>query len=132
MQTDPVFPQQPFNCVVELSAGSSALDGTGAVDFDTSSIGDSYQIDAVVIKAKGPTTLGMIRFFIKDNSAAYHLIDEVDVTAVPSPGATTKTFKTVWTPPAGFPQRMDGGNDWRLAATTENSENFELHLIAGY
>ncbi len=127
MAASPTFYATTVYKQATVSAANTNRDGsTGTyVDLYTAPSAGGM-IDRVTIKAVGVTTAGMIRFFLYDGTTT-SLIHEVDVTAVASPGATTKTF--MMEVPELVGRKLTNGQ--KIKATTHNAESFIIHVEIG-
>lgn len=110
----------------QISAANANRDGTGTIVDVYVAGGEGGEVEMVVVKAQGVTTAGMVRLFIH-NGSAWRLYEEIDVTAVPTPGATTKTFKAEFIPT----KRLIIPTGWKLGAAPHNAEIFEVHSHGG-
>lgn len=124
--TKPVFALTPNVGVAQLAAANPAIDGTGAiVDLFTAQANGS-RVDKLVVKAKGATTEGVIRFFYKPSAGTWSPLDDMAVTAAtPSDGV----------PAFGGLIELAGGlvlpDGAKLGASTHNAEAFAVTAFGG-
>src|SRR5438552_16151618 len=108
----------------QLTTANTNRDGTGTlVDLVT---GDNFGTIPVSVAAKavGATTAGMLRFFYYDGTNT-RLIGELAVAAVPTPGATVKTWEDTTTFSGLMLQKGD-----KIKGSTHNAETFNVFPTA--
>lgn len=126
--TNPVFTKAPIIGEAQISTANTARDGTGTLGTVLTGGADGYRVDAIVVKATGTTTAGMVRLFI-DNGSTVRLWQEVSVTAA-TPSATVKTFEAEL-------RSVDGTalialpNAYVIKASTHNAETFNVIALGG-
>lgn len=109
-----------------VSAANTNTDGsTGTyVTIATGTAGGS-QVIQITAKATGTTTAGMLRLFFYDGTNA-RFYDEIDVTAVASPGASTQTFDYQLSP-----NNLVLSENDELRMSTHNAETFHVTVLQG-
>lgn len=101
----------------QVTAANTNTDGTtGAYVTLYTAPASGAQVDKIVLKATGVTTAGMVRLFITAGGST-RLVEEIAVTAQPSPGASTKTYSAEFRPTNFYL-----GNAAVLLASTHNAE----------
>lgn len=123
---------RPWNTVIRLTTLDTAINNptTAPVQFSapSSPANIAYQIQAFRVKAYGTTTAGTVRIFYSyDGGSNKQLMYEIPVTAV-TPSATINSFEYDLVLPV--PDIVPVTN-FRIYATTEKSENFNVMLRAG-
>lgn len=110
-----------------LSAANTARDGTGVVDILTAGANGAI-IEKLIVQATGPTSAGVVRFFVSDNAGAnYRLIDEIAVTVVTLATSTDKVFRESKTLDVPYP--LESGQ--KIGATTHVANSFVAWTVGG-
>jgi len=122
-----------------VDTANTALTGAGTLDTDifkvyaagTAASGvKGSAIESITIQATGTVTHGMIRIFVQDTGTATadtFLLTEIFVNPiVPPSGGTFKAFNHTIV----FPEKFQITADYKIMATTQNSENFVV-LVEG-
>lgn len=124
--TKPVFALTPIVGVAQLAAANASLDGTGTIVDLVTAGANGARVDKIIVRARGATTLGMVRLFFKPQGGAWSLFDEIEVSAVsPSPGKAA----------FGGVRDLIGGliipAGSKLGASTHNAEPFAVTAFGG-
>ncbi|MCA0429267.1 MAG: hypothetical protein LCH32_02065 [Bacteroidetes bacterium] len=105
--------------VVTLSTANSNLDGTGTLGLLLTASAYGTLIKTITVKAQQTTTTqGMVRIFIY-NGSSYYIVQEIEIPANTN-AATTQTFEFTWNCDIKLKA------DWKLYASTQNSESFNV------
>lgn len=113
-----------YKAVIGMSTAdvaNSNLDGTGTL-VDVVVSGGNLTINKVVIKASENTSEGMVRLFVESSKRVIKLLEEVTIVARHVCGGTVPTVSHVVNFPRGFVLEKD----WKLLASTENAEPFNV------
>lgn len=125
MSTSPQFASVPVNPHGAVSTANANRDGSGTTLLLYTSPAGGARLDDIVIKARGTTTAGMIRFFLSPDGVSYRLLKEVPVTAI-TPSGTVASFESVMT---GLAWVLTAG--MRLYVSTNNAEAFDISVTKG-
>ena len=128
MAYQPQFTEKPF-AVASIGTANTNTDGSGKIVIVAEGGTDGARVDGGQMKAHDSTSNGMIRLFLRAQGADdWVLYDEIDVTAVASPGGTTQTWAEEWVPPGGLLMLRAGA---MLGASTHVGESFSIMLNGG-
>jgi hypothetical protein len=119
MSATPNFATIIRTAATAISAANAARDGTGTIVDVLPAGAAGTRIDDLDITAKGTTTAGMVRLFLK-NGANYALWREYQV-----PANTVSATNPAWTISLSN-LGLILASGWSLAATTEKAEAFNV------
>lgn len=128
MASTPIFAATPKVGNASISLADTSRTAPTNVGIVLSGGTSGTRVERVRIIATGTTTAGMVRLFLYDGSA-YHLIDEVSVSAI-TPSGTVQPFSATqdYTAPGNV---LLVPNGWSLRATTHNAEAFQVTAFGG-
>lgn len=127
MANSPAFAATPRNTFAQVTTANTNRDGTGTPVsvFTAGPVGS--KIEEIVVEAVGTTTAGMVRIFLSsDGGTTYRLFDEFPVAAV-TPSGTVAVFRAS----KKYTNLLLSGTMWHLAATTHNTETFNVFALGG-
>lgn len=130
MALSPQFAATPRCAVAQVTTANTARDGTGTIATVLTPGASGSRVDAIVLKAIGTTTAGMIRLFIHDGTNA-RLVAEAVVTPV-VPAANQPSWEATLnqnTYAQFLPLVIPAGSS--LRASTEKTETFNVIAIGG-
>lgn len=124
MALNPAFAVVPRIGVAQLSVANTNRDGTTGTYGTVITAGNSgTRIAEITIQASGTTTGGMVRLFTNDGTNN-RMFDEISISAVATPGATTKATRisTTYT-------NLVIPSGWSLRASTHNGEVMNVFAL---
>lgn len=130
MSTTANYAATPNLGIAAISTANTNRDGTGTIGTVLTAGASGSRVDALLIKATGTTTAGMIRFFIHDGTNT-RLLNEVPVLAV-TPSGTAPAWEVQMngnTMSQLFPIILPTG--YSLRASTNNAETFNVFAVGG-
>lgn len=130
MSTTANYAATPNLGIAAISTANTNRDGTGTIGTVLTAGASGSRVDAVMLKATGTTTAGMIRLFIHNGTTAY-LLNEIPVLAN-TPSSTAPAWEVQMnssTMSQLFPIILPTG--YSLRASTNNAENFNVMAQGG-
>lgn len=130
MSTAANYAATPNLGIAAISTANTNRDGTGTIGTVLTAGASGSRIDAVMLKATGTTTAGMIRLFVHNGTTAY-LLNEVPVQAN-TPSSTAPAWEVQMngsTMSQLFPIILPTG--YSLRASTNNAETFNVLAVGG-
>lgn len=130
MSTTANYAATPNLGIAAISTANTNRDGTGTIGTVLTAGASGSRIDAVMLKATGTTTAGMIRLFVHNGTTAY-LLNEIPVLAN-TPSSTAPAWEVQMnasTMSQLFPVILPTG--FSLRASTNNAETFNVLAVGG-
>lgn len=130
MSTTANYAATPNLGIAAISTANTNRDGTGTIGTVLTAGTSGSRIDAVMVKATGTTTAGMIRLFVHNGTTAY-LLNEIPVLAN-TPSSTAPAWEVQMnasTMSQLFPIILPTG--FSLRASTNNAETFNVLAVGG-
>ena len=130
MSTTANYAATPNLGIAAISTANTNRDGTGTIGTVLTAGASGSRIDAVMLKATGTTTAGMIRLFVHNGTTAY-LLNEIPVLAN-TPSSTAPAWEVQMnssTMSQLFPIILPTG--FSLRASTNNAETFNVLAVGG-
>lgn len=130
MSTTANYAATPNLGLAAISTANTNRDGTGTIGTVLTAGASGSRIDAVMLKATGTTTAGMIRLFVHNGTTAY-LLNEIPVLAN-TPSSTAPAWEVQLngsTMSQLFPIILPTG--YSLRAATNNAETFNVLAVGG-
>lgn len=130
MSTTANYAATPNLGIAAISTANTNRDGTGTIGTVLTAGASGSRIDAVMVKATGTTTAGMIRLFVHNGTTAY-LLNEIPVLAN-TPSSTAPAWEVQMnasTMSQLFPIILPTG--FSLRASTNNAETFNVLAVGG-
>lgn len=130
MSTSANYAATPNLGLAQIATANTNLDGTGTIGTVLTAGASGSRVDALMVKATGTTTAGMIRFFIHDGTNT-RLLNEVPVQAN-TPSSTAPAWEVQMnggTMSQLFPIILPTGHS--LRASTNNAETFNVWAVGG-
>lgn len=130
MSTTANYAATPNLGIAAISTANTNRDGTGTIGTVLTAGASGSRIDAVMLKATGTTTAGMIRLFVHNGTTAY-LLNEIPVLAN-TPSSTAPAWEVQMngnTMSQLFPIILPTG--FSLRAATNNAETFNVLAVGG-
>lgn len=130
MSTTANYAATPNLGIAAISTANTNRDGTGTIGTVLTAGASGSRIDAVMVKATGTTTAGMIRLFVHNGTTAY-LLNEIPVLAN-TPSSTAPAWEVQLngsTMSQLFPIILPTG--FSLRASTNNAETFNVLAVGG-
>jgi len=130
MSTSANYAATPNLGIAAISTANTNRDGTGTIGTVLTAGASGSRIDAVMLKATGTTTAGMIRLFVHNGTTAY-LLNEIPVLAN-TPSSTAPAWEVQMnasTMSQLFPIILPTG--FSLRASTNNAETFNVLAVGG-
>lgn len=130
MSTTANYAATPNLGIAAISTANTNRDGTGTIGTVLTAGASGSRIDAVMVKATGTTTAGMIRLFAHNGTTAY-LLNEIPVLAN-TPSSTAPAWEVQMnasTMSQLFPIILPTG--FSLRASTNNAETFNVLAVGG-
>lgn len=123
MAYSPQFASLAISEVEQISTANTARDGTGGITTLVTGVSPGTIIEAVIARAAGTTTAGMLRLFFREvSSDTWRILAELSVGAI-TPSATTQSFSGSFTLPAGQVYLPNGA---QIGVSTHNAETFNV------
>lgn len=130
MSTTANYAATPNLGIAAISTANTNRDGTGTIGTVLTAGASGSRIDAVMVKATGTTTAGMIRLFVHNGTTAF-LLNEIPVLAN-TPSSTAPAWEVQMnasTMSQLFPIILPTG--FSLRASTNNAETFNVLAVGG-
>lgn len=127
MALDAQYASTPQIALAQVTTANTARDGTGTIVDIVTAASTGSRIEVIDIQAIATTTAGMIRLFLY-TGAAYRLYREIPVPAI-TPSATLPAYAMALMFGDMVPLILKSG--WKLAASTEKTETFNITAIYG-
>ena len=130
MSTTANYAATPNLGIAAISTANTNRDGTGTIGTVLTAGASGSRVDAVMLKATGTTTAGMIRLFVHNGTTAY-LLNEIPVLAN-TPSSTAPAWEVQMnssTMSQLFPIILPTG--FSLRASTNNAETFNVLAVGG-
>lgn len=130
MSTAANYAATPNLGIAAISTANTNRDGTGTIGTVLTAGASGSRVDAVMLKATGTTTAGMIRLFVHNGTTAY-LLNEIPVLAN-TPSSTAPAWEVQMnasTMSQLFPIILPTG--FSLRASTNNAETFNVLAVGG-
>lgn len=124
MAQNPQYTAIPRVEKVTISMANTNRDGTGSISVLISGATNGTLLDAVIIKATGTTTAGMIRLFHRRGAGTWSLFREYPISAV-TPSGSVQTFSSENQIGIVIP----GGDE--IGVATHNAEPFNIIATGG-
>ncbi len=124
----PIFVQTPRHVCVAISTANTNRDGSGTIGTIFTAGSNGSLVDHIDIVATGTTTVGVVRLYIHNGSAAFLWREFLVSAHPPSTSVMTWTRIVDCTPPENGLYLPSG---WSLRASTHNAETFNVHVIGG-
>lgn len=121
----PQFIKDPLIGFVQISTANANLDGTGTTGLLVTGRQAGTKVEAIVIKAAGTVTDGMIRIFLSFDAGVTKRLWREEPVSAATPSATAQAFMSVIQPSIVLE------DDQRIYVSTEKAETFNVFAHGG-